>query len=114
MAYAQREVSGIVGPPLWPVYCLEKTHDVVGFVWRNNHIAVIELDPLKGGEGHPYAIGLRNYFLANILIELLAEDKTEVDFRKLREQREVRKVSGWPEKPPVPEHIALTLGIPQR
>lgn len=95
--------------PLWPIYCLEKKRDVVGFVWNDDEIAVIELDLLEGGRGKPIAIGLRNYFLASMTLELLAEDKIEVDFDKLRQHPTVLEVSGWPTKPPLPEHIALTL-----
>ncbi len=106
-AQAETMVNG--SAPLWPICCLERKRDIVGFVWDNNEIAVIELDLLEGGKGKPIAIGLRNYFLANIALELLAEDKIEVDFDKLRQHPTIIEISGWPTKAPFPEHIALTL-----
>lgn len=101
-------------PPLWPIYCLEKERDIVGFVWENDAIAVIELDPSRDGCARPLAIGLRSYFLAEIAAESLAEDQVRVDLGTLREHPAVRHVSGWPTASPTPEHVALTLGSLER
>lgn len=95
-------------PPLWPIDCLGKRHDVVGFIWKNDTLAVIELDLQAGGRGKPVAIGLRNYFLSRIAIELLAEDIIEVDFDELAQHPTVLRFSGWPKKSS-PEHIALSI-----
>ena len=72
-------------------------------------LAVMELDLSEGGKGRSAAIGLRNYFLVSIALELLAEDKVEVNFDELAQHPTVLRISGWPKESPSPEHIALTI-----
>jgi hypothetical protein len=101
-------------PPLWPIYCLEKERDIVGFVGENDAIAIIELDPSNSGKARPLAMGLRNYFLAEIAAESLAEDRVQVDLGTWRDHPAVRDISGWPAAPSAPGHVSLTLGSLER
>jgi hypothetical protein len=109
MESTHAEALVATSPPLWPIYCLEQKRDVAGFVWQDRIIAVMELDLAEGGRGRPVAVSLRNYFLTNIALELLAEDEGKITLDELRQHPEVLDASGWPTQPPFPEHIALVI-----
>lgn len=106
-----KEAEAVVNasPPIWPIDCLERKKDIVGFIWQGEQLAVIELDPGNWGGARPISIGLRSYFLTNILLEVLAEDEISVDFDTLRQHPAVIQASGWPGSVPQPKHISLTI-----
>lgn len=95
-------------PPLWPIDCFDRALDRVGFIWQDDRLAIMELSLEKHGSGTPFSIGLRNYFLRDIVMETLAEEKPATLL--LNEQHLHSAISGWPEIPPFPEHVALTIG----
>jgi len=104
---ARKQVNA--SPPLWPIDVFETRLDWVGFVWRHDEIAVMGLDLRDRGRGRADSIGLRNHFLRDVVIELLAEDEATPDFDRLGEHPMALAVGGWPKEPPFPEHVALVI-----
>ena len=97
----------IAAPPIWPIDCFHK-YDVVGFVSSSGDLAVIRLDP-RSGRGSPIAAGLRNYFLVEVAVQILAEESiSDVDFDRLRSDPKVISLSGWPANNP-PKQVALNM-----
>jgi hypothetical protein len=98
-------------PPLWPIDCFDRAIDRVGFIWQDDKLAIMELCLEKFGIGSPFSVGLRNYFLRDIVLEALAEEEPKnMVFDERRKQSAISAVSGWPETLPFPEHVALTIG----
>jgi hypothetical protein len=96
-------------PPLWPLDCFEGRLDYVSFVGQNGELVVLSLSLSDRGRGKPVAIGLRNYFLSGIALEALAEDMNVMSLDEIMQHPVVLEVSGWPQEPPFPQHVALTI-----
>lgn len=92
---------------LWPVDCFHR-FDTVAFETPNDLLAVIQIDS-SSAEAVPVAVGLRNYFLAQIALQVLAnEANRKPDWAEQRSYPAIAAMTNWPETDP-PSHVSLTL-----
>lgn len=94
-------------PFLWPIDCFHR-FDTVAFCTSNGHLAVIQIDSLSA-QAAPVAIGLRNYFLAQMALQVLAnETDSEPDWMEQRSRPAIAAKTNWTETDP-PLHVCLRL-----
>ncbi len=92
-------------PALWPLDCLRQC-DTVAFQIPAGDLAIVRIDSTSA-VATPMAIGLRNYFLAQIGLHILAEEwDTRPDWEKQRTDPAIASLSKWPDSN-APRHICL-------
>lgn len=90
---------------LWPIDCFH-SRDTVAFTTSENDLAVIEIDA-SASKVVPVALGLRNYFLSQVALQILAaEIDVEPDWSRLRKHPKVASLAQWPAQDP-PRHFCL-------
>lgn len=103
----QAYLSVSSAPFLWPVDCFRQI-DTVAFCTANGRLAVIQIDSLSA-RTTPVALGLRNYFLAQIALQMLAhETDSKPDWAAKRSDPTIAAIAQWPENDP-PLHVCLTV-----
>ena len=94
-------------PLLWPVDCFHR-FDTVAFRTSYELLAVIQIDSLSA-QAVPVALGLRNYFLAQVALQMLAhEADSEPVWTEQRTYPAIAAITNWPETAP-PLHVCLQL-----
>lgn len=103
---AQEVKDALVSMPvLWPVDCFH-AHDTVAFTTPERALAIIQIDALTANVT-PVAAGLRNYFLSQAALQILAEEMdVEPDWDSLRSHPKIASFSQWPLQDP-PRHYCL-------
>lgn len=95
-------------PVLWPVDCFHR-YDTVAFLTEENELAVIHVDSLSA-KATPVALGLRNYFLTQVALQILAHElNVEPNWNRLCSHPTIALLSRWPAVDP-PRHICLEAG----
>jgi len=93
-------------PVLWPVMISDK-QDIAAFVDQHERLAVVEISDEKVPM-RPLSVGLRNYFVANVIAEiLLGEDRYQY-FRDAWIDPLVTEAAAWPVIDP-PRHPLFGL-----
>ena len=96
-------------PVLWPVDCFRQ-YDTVAFLTERGDLAVIHIDALSA-KATPVAMGLRNYFLTQIALQILADElNVEPNWDRLCSHPAIASLSRWPVVNP-PRHICLEAGL---
>lgn len=96
-------------PVLWPVMIGDK-RDIAAFIDQHERLAVVEISderlPVR-----PLGVGLRGYFVASVVAEILLSEGRYKSFRDAWADPLVTEVSAWPAVDP-PSHplIALDTG----
>ncbi len=105
----REQADGLVSsaPFLWPIDCFHR-FDTVAFRTLNGILAVIQIDSLSA-QSVPVALGLRNYFLAQLALQILAhEADSEPAWAEQRSHPAINAITNWPETDP-PLHVCMQL-----